>query len=1069
MTSIVELALPCRLISLKVRLGPERGVTTLEDLVAKAVLAGRTSVESQADLFGLPRRLLLDVMHSLWSKGYVIIDLESGAIELSDTARDTLVRGDTLNDAAAEIQDRQFLFEPITGRILTIRAGVSRPPDATAQVPLSHGIEESDLPQDELVRAVQTAIAGDRRQGFRKSVLEVGFGNPVLRPPALLRWLVVSVSVAVEPDTGRLVVTMADTAKWNGRDRTRVREHLARLADAEPRHPFVQQLRGRADVPVEAPESAAALFTRFSSLVDRLADLPPTQIANHHNDLVELSARLEDRLAALDRARTRVTVVSHAEGHMWAVNSLIEAAQTQLVIVTPAIGYRALNPLLPALRRALDRGVQLVVLWGRTLADSLQGRVGTAFEELAARYHSWVLIPDRSARTEACVVIQDDTRALIGSHSLLEGDPARDNGAISVLVEPAGEQSDPPEVLTDLLFWARGAYPYWQDSQRIRIYCTERTGPLAGTRDEETPATPATVAADPDEAAVRLWAAGWEEYRAALADASREGEDIGPAVGLVTDGEHQHQVWSAVRSARQRLVLADDKSDSALLGKLLSALGERAEPRPAVDLVCPSPTAARAFAEHPLSQHEGARLHQQRAAARLLLADDEALIGSFSPLGDDGTRQAGGSRRSQLGVRIQGRLLVAELSRSLPIAPPAEPVRPDRAPLPRTRSAVTAALPLLVEARLERSRGGFGAVVVARLAELDQPWAVLDVWKDKGVPAGELRPAAAALIRQQAQALRDAPADHPELLRWMNWLLSDAWQQSRFVAAAVISGLAPAAALVPSAASCLVAAPIEHGPLGGLMTEPALELSDSGPDAAAAGAAGALAEMMLWGSPDGREAVRLLAYALPPSWQDFGAAALEYEARAEGAAVPIDAIAAELSRLEAAQQGEARWAELAERIDKLERLRQRFNFGSGVAMHNGLFEPTGVLTLIRTAARTPAERNVPAGRLPGDVRQHLDDLVAAAKEPRIQWHKQQHFLRDITSIVRTARALVAAAPPTGAAAAALSSAACQDLALAAAKGQDELLADANGMPPPYGLPLRALLERMTPLTRWGVT
>jgi sugar-specific transcriptional regulator TrmB len=1068
MTSIVELALPCRLISLKVRLGPERGVTTLEDLVAKAVLAGRTSVEGQADLFGLPRRLLLDVMHSLWSKGYVIIDLESGAIELSDIARDTLVRGDTLNDAAAEIQDRQFLFEPITGRILTIRSGVSRPPDATVQVPLSHGIEESDLPQDELVRAVQTAIAGDRRQGFRKSVLEVGFGNPVLRPPALLRWLVVPVSAAVEPDTGRLVVTMADTAKWNGRDRTRVREHLARLADAEPRHPFVQQLRGRADVPVEAPESAAALFTRFSSLVDRLEDLPPTQIANHHHDLVELSARLEDGLAALDRARTSVTVVSHAEGHRWAVNSLIEAARTQLVIVTPAIGYRALNPLLPALRHALDRGVQLVVLWGRTLADSLQGRVGTAFEELAARYHSLVLIPDRSARTEACVVIQDDTRALIGSHSLLEAEPLRDNGAISVLVEPAGDQSGPPEVLTDLLFWARGAYPYWQDSQRISIYCTEQAGPLATAGDGETPATPATVAADPDEAAVKLWAAGWAEYRAALADASRDGEAIGPAVGLVTDGEHQHHVWSAVRSARQRLVLADDKSDSALLGKLLSALRERAEPRPAVDLVCPSPTAAKAFAEHPLSQREDARLHQQRAAARLLIADDEALIGSFSPLGDDGTRQVGGSRRSQLGVRIQSGLLVAELSRSLPIAPP-EPITPDRPALPRTRSAVTAALPLLVEARLERSRGGFGAVVAARLAELDQPGAVLDVWRDKGVPAGELRPAAAALIRQQAQALRDAPADHPELLRWVNWLLSDAWQQSRFVAAAVISGLAPAAALVPSAASCLVAAPIEHGPLGGLLTEPALELSDSGPDAAAAGAAGALAEMMLWGSADGREAVRLLAHALPPSWRDFGAAALEYEDRTKGAAVPIDAIAAELSRLEATQQGEAQWAELAERIDKLERLRQRFNFGSGVAMHNGLFEPAGVLTLIRTAARTPAERNVPAGRLPRDVRQLLDDLVEAAKEPPIQWHKQQHFLRDITSIVRTARALVAAAPPTGAAAAALSSAACRDLAVAAAKGQDELLADANGIPPPYGLPLRALLERITPLTRWGLS
>ena len=32
------------------------------------------------------------------------------------------------------------------------------------------------------------------------------------------------------------------------------------------------------------------------------------------------------------------------------------------------------------------------------------------------------------------------------------------------------------------------------------------------------------------------------------------------------------------------------------------------------------------------------RLHQRRAAARLVIVDDQALIGSFSPLGDDGSR-----------------------------------------------------------------------------------------------------------------------------------------------------------------------------------------------------------------------------------------------------------------------------------------------------------------------------------------------------------------------------------------------------------------------------------------------
>lgn len=1069
MIGLVDLALPCRLISLKVKLGPERGVTTLEDLVAKAILAGRTSVERQAELFGLPRRLLLDVVISLWGKGYVTIDMESGEIRLSDSAHDILIGGGTLQEASAEVQDRQFLFEPITGRVLSPRQGMQHPPGGTLQVPLHHGIDESDLPQDELVRAVQAAIRQDRREGFRKSVLGVNFGNPVLRPPALLRWIPVAASVAIEPDTERAVVTLTDARNWDVRSRARVREHLAKLADAEPRHPFVQQLRGRADVRLEPPESARTLSDRFSAMVSRLDDLPSAQVAKHQKDLTELSARLEDRLAALDRARASATVVSRASGQLWAADDLVKSARTQLVIVAPTISYRALNPLLPGLRAALDSGVQLVVLWGRTLADSLQDRVRTAFDDLATRYQSEMVIPDRSARTDACLIIQDDTRALVSSHSLLEADPGKESGAVSVLVEPANEGSAPPLVVKDLLAWARGAYPYWQDGQRIRIHCTEPVDPPPVTRDQATPAIPVNIAEDSDAAARRLWAADWAEYCVTLAERMREGDAMAPVIEVVTDSEHQDYLWRAVRNAQQRLILADDDADPSLLGRLLAALWERSDAGLGMDLVCQSATAVKVFSERNGQQRGDIRLHQQHAAARLVVVDDEALIGSFSPLGDDGSRQSGSARRSQLGLRIQGQAVVTELTRSLPVAVPVGRRYPEEVARQRTRSAATAALPLLVDARRERSRGRFGAFVAARLAGLDQPWAVLNAWQAQSVPAEDLRAAAAALVRQEAYGLRAGPVSQPEVLPWVNWLLTDAWEHSRFVEAAVIAGLARDADVTPLAAACVAAAPIEHGPLGGEITEPALELSDIETAAATAGAAGALAEMMLWGSPEGKESVELLAEAFPPSWRDLASAALEFNSSASGAAVPIGAIAAEFSRWDKAGQREERWADLAERIDKLERLRNRFNFDSGVAMHAGLFDSAGVLTLIRTAARDPSARQHLAGHLPREVGQHLNALVASAGAPPIQWHRQQHFLRDITDIVRSARALTSSQLPIGAVAAAITSPACRDLAVAAAKGRDELLADANGTPYPYGLALRALLERVSPLTRWGLS
>ncbi len=86
MAQDVELAIPCRLVTLSLLLGPEEGLTTLEDLVAKAVAAGRTTVEDHAELFALPRRIVLDVVHSLWRKGHVMVDFTSGTLELTDGA-----------------------------------------------------------------------------------------------------------------------------------------------------------------------------------------------------------------------------------------------------------------------------------------------------------------------------------------------------------------------------------------------------------------------------------------------------------------------------------------------------------------------------------------------------------------------------------------------------------------------------------------------------------------------------------------------------------------------------------------------------------------------------------------------------------------------------------------------------------------------------------------------------------------------------------------------------------------------------------------------------------------------
>src|SRR5437764_3520567 len=123
---LVELSLPCRLVELSLRLGPEHGRTTLEEIAMKAIAAGRTSIEAQTDLLKLPHRVMLDILGGLWGAGYLVVDPESGGLALTDGARALLATGEA-GVAASQIKQRPFLFEPITGRFFDGNMGNRRP------------------------------------------------------------------------------------------------------------------------------------------------------------------------------------------------------------------------------------------------------------------------------------------------------------------------------------------------------------------------------------------------------------------------------------------------------------------------------------------------------------------------------------------------------------------------------------------------------------------------------------------------------------------------------------------------------------------------------------------------------------------------------------------------------------------------------------------------------------------------------------------------------------------------------------------------------------------------------
>jgi hypothetical protein len=1078
----VDLALPCRLVVLAVQLGPEDGVTTLEDLVVQAIAAGRATAPALAELFALPQRILLDVVHTLWSRGYITVDFESGRLDLSDGTREVLAAtdGGSLRSASVKSQQLEYLFEPITGMIFPKADGDRRPGEGSVELPVDDGVSETDLPHLELLRAVQSAVRNDRRAGFRRTVLDVGFGNPLLRPAARLLWLSAHAAVQVDEDTDRVSVDLVDDRRriWSRQARQRVRAYLGDLIEALPESAAAKALRGRAGRVFAVPEDVGRLLERMAEKVSGLSETDPTQVDLKQKELKEAAGQINDRLDAARRARAAVTLVERPEGHLWVLEDLLGSAQRQVVIAAPTIAYDSLNVALPWFEEALERGVRIALMWGRSGADSLARQVHAAlFDDLVPRYRPRIMVADRGAGTSACVVVQDNRRAFVGSHSPLAIARGRGGRELGVLIEAAPQGPAVPECVVDLLIWARRNWPRWQDGQRIRMQLEDFPAVPGKAAAPEPGSRRYPPAADSTPGSVRLWADSWGEHYEALAEATQRVAARDSVVELVLDGAHQDFLWRALHGGAGRLVLADDRISAQVADERLArALRTKADAGAAVYLIHPplvrDGQAAKSFTELADRPDGAVATRTERAGAHVLLADDDVLIGSFPVLGDEMIRRpAATARTTHLGLHVQSASFVTQLASALGLpavtGDPATDDAPDeQAAPPRYRRGASAALAVLAQAREARGAEGFGACVAECFHDLDVPGEVLEVWHRVGVPDADLRPAAAALVRLGPRI----PA--VQRARWTAWLVANAWKRRSFMEAALLGRLLEEPYDGLSAAACVAAAALDCGPLGEVLTEAALVLDmsdDNAPAARTVGAVGGLAETLLWAGGEGEQVVRLHRRALTPSWQRLADAAFQYLHKAR-TALPLDVLAAEVARSALLAQSRQRWDVLRDELDRIKALRQRFDFESGLAMHDRLFAADGLLTRIRAAAAGDADLRVGLPQdLPGNVQQHLERLIADAGLPPIQWSRQRTFLERVESAVREVRALA----PTAAVSRDLPGdripvvEGCRGIARVMAEDWDDLFTEVRQLPAPFTLPPMALLDRLNPLAQWG--
>ncbi|WP_329021538.1 hypothetical protein [Streptomyces sp. NBC_00690] len=1055
MSQIAEIAVPCRVVTLKVMLGAESGATTLEDLVARAVVAGRRSVEEQAGLFSLPHRVMLDVVHGLWSKGYVSVDFSEGTLEVTDMAKELIASGASLQDASSRLEDRKFLFEPVTGIMFPHDLGLPWAPRGSLQMPVSQGISASDLPSAELLRVVRTAVRHDQRtKGFRQNVLDVSFGNPMLSDDGSTRWLSVQATVFRDPDTRRLSVQLADTPGWNQQARARFQAQIAELAERRPDSSFITELDGRAALRPPPPENLSRLVTRMTELVEQLAGTEFPQMGLKQQELVTVAQKIGERVDDAERFRAVAEVVAAGAGVRWVLDDLIRSAEHQLVMSVPTIEYGCLNDILPDLEDAAGRGVTLVFLWGPSMAADLADKVKTALFDLRARYPEQVLIADRSARTTASVVIQDDQRAYVGSQGVLTL-----GAGTGVLVRSATDGSEPPLCVVDLLIWARRSYPYWRIGQRIAFRAEEfrRTGqPAAGDAGwfatERLPGLPDGWEAD-EVAARAVWADAWRREGRRFAAAVAEVHRGHPIVRMTSDAAYRDLVQYALHSAADRLAVTDDHAENEICGDSLArVLRARMDAGVVVHLHHPVLSRAaglsQAYADVTRDLGHLHTLRQSKARARAVVHDHEVLTGSYSPLGDRTARSSMGARSGHVGLHITGSAFTEAFTRELGIADwygsAQEP------PPAGAGSGQAAADPLSV---------------LAGPPDREVPWMILEDRRAAGVPDHVLR-------AEAATTLRDHTSPGPDRDSWANWLLEDAWRRHAFVEACLLSQYLGEDTVVPPALG-VVAVPVEHGPVGELLFFAAMELQDRNAHRTVA-LIGAIAELLLWGGPGGAETYDMLIQGgagtdrLPSAWLALGERARE--CHVDGVKpLPLEELARRADLDLKANRAAAGWSDLARRIGDLKEARQAFAFTSGRYLHDSLVAADGLLSRILAAASpgtTAGARQALAESLPKDVRKELNRIVADGGYDAINWsnhlafaEKIKHCLRDARELARLSAAVEAgmAGNPVGFVHA--------ELARTVASSWDELFRETEALGPLLQLPGMALLKQLRPLDR----
>ena len=499
----LEIYLPCEVLTIKVQVGPQEHLSPLEGLFLEAVHESVNHFHELVDLFGIGHRPTLDLVFDLWRRGYLILDLARGAVHLDSRVEELLADGrlDELPGGESTDEIREVMQDMISGHVLSV-SGRRKPPSSRMIVPAEHlDVGVQDITTADLLSALRRIVDTEEQHGRRKKVLSAHLSLSQLNRSREQKWLPVHIDCTSDEETRRVEVRLRDGVSLATAARAKVVERIMQIVEDLPDSPFTKYLLENAATGTPSLPDVDDLLHELDEKIKGPAALDPSLHSQRQEQLDAVADKFDEWLIERHEAEVASEIVIGHDEHSESVTALVRNAARQILMVCPWLNYDTVIRLRSTLGDALDRGVQVFLLWGIRPDDKLDQRVGNMLVELRHGYPALFFVSQRSSRTHAKLVVQDGRRALVTSLNFLLPSSS-DTTEVGVLVSARDSQVYCPP-LERLLHWARSVYPEFTPAQSLYLTREDfsRSG-VSGTMSAPCPQRPVPPLVDRESASI---------------------------------------------------------------------------------------------------------------------------------------------------------------------------------------------------------------------------------------------------------------------------------------------------------------------------------------------------------------------------------------------------------------------------------------------------------------------------------------------------------------------------------------------------------------------------------------